>query len=148
MAMPSMHTISETRLLPAAIGLFAFVIGLLSLSSDAPMLIKTMGAGMLAVALGSLWLFMRPRWVLRLVDGKLLYRDLSSRSVREFELATVISASLRQRVSLGTGGDGGVGFQNELLLETPQETIVLPLPSLKMPPAKVLQTVRDHLPKP
>ena len=83
----------------------------LVLLSDAPVRVRSSVTGaMLIAALWPLYRSVRPRWVLRLMNGKLLYHDLISKRVTEVELASVTNVRVNKRPIFGVGAEGGNRF--------------------------------------
>lgn len=141
-------TITEARLLPAGIALLLATIGSLVFLSDAPSAVRRwVATAMFIAAVWPLYRFLRPRWVLRLENGKLLYHDLSSKRITEVDLASVTKVRVNKTATFGVGAEGGVGFQNELVLETGNQPVSLPLPFLEVTAAKAAQTVAANAPR-
>lgn len=139
-------TITEARLLPGGIALFLIIIGSLVFLSDAPKVVQAWVAG--GMFLGALWpcyRCLRPRWVLRLDNKKLWFHDLSARRVTEVELSSVTNVSIRKTTTFGVCAEGGVGFQNELVLESEKKVVTLPLPILEISAAKAAELVKANL---
>lgn len=80
-------------------------------------------------------------------NGKLLYHDLSSKRITEVDLASVTKVSVNKTATFGVGAEGGVGFQNELVLETGNQPVTLPLPFLEVTAAKAAKTVAANAPR-
>lgn len=139
-------TITESRILPAGMAIFLMLIGTLALFSDAPPTVRLWVAiAMVVAAVWPLYRCFRPRWVLRLDNGKLLYRDLSSKRITEVDMVTVTNVRINKTATFGVGADGGIGFQNELVLEVNNQPVVLPLPFLEMAASKAAQTVEANM---
>ena len=79
-----------------------------------------------------------PRWVIRLTDQSLFYQDICSKRVTELQLASISEARINRRTTFGSGGEGGISFHDELVLEVLGRTVVLPLPRFECFSAKTL----------
>jgi hypothetical protein len=88
---------------------------------------------------------LRPRWVLHIENNKLRFNDLYAQKIIEVDLATVVSARLDKLVVSGVGADGGIGFQQRLVLQTPNQALQLPLPFLTGKAERALAAVRNAL---
>lgn len=141
-------TITEARILPAGIAIFSMLIGTLALFSDAASTVsRWIAVAMFVVAVWPLYRGFRPRWVLRLENGKLLYQDLSSKRITEVDMTAVTNVRINKTVTSGVGAEGGIGFQNELVLEVSNQPVVLPLPFLEIAASKAAQAIASNAPR-
>ena len=85
-----------------------------------------------------------PRWVLKVEGGALYFQNPMNGKVTE--IPGSIIKSLRLKKYVGDSADG-IGFQNELLVETDQQTITFSLPIMEISAAKAMDLLASCLPK-
>ena len=138
-------TITESRVLPGIIGGFLLAFGCVVAMSDGPV---GMRVGVAACAItGAVWPLyrcLRPRWVFRFSESKFWFRELGSKQIAEFDLKCVSASRINKKAVSGVGAEGGIGFQTELVLTTQNGTSALNLPFLEVPPAKLLELLRER----
>lgn len=141
MVKPSI-TFSESRLLPALIVSFLGLAAMLILISDVSNWTRLLV--IVGFALVIIWPMRRlfyPRWVIQITENSLRYHNVGSKQTIEIETSRIITACIQTTTMLGSGADGGVGIQNELVLKTDDKVWTLPLPFLSVKrkqPEKVL----------
>lgn len=141
-------TITEARILPAGIAVLLMIMGTLALFSDAASTVSRWVAfAMFVAAVWPLYRCFWPRWVLRLEDGKLQYQDLSSKRITEVDLTAVTNVRINKTATFGVGAEGGIGFQNELVLEVSNQSVALRLPSLEIAASKAAQIIAANAPR-
>jgi hypothetical protein len=81
-----------------------------------------------------------------LTNGKLLYHDLSSKRVTEVDLASVTNVRVNKRTTFDGGAEGGIGFQNDIVLETSNYPVILPVPLLEISAQRAAAIVAANVP--
>jgi hypothetical protein len=138
-------TFSESRLLPALIAGFLFLMAGAFLISDLPVWVwMILVSGVVLAAIWPAYRAFFPRWVLRISGTKLHYHNLSSKQVLEFEASKITDVCIQRAAFAGSGADGGVGFQNRLVLQTLDKTWNLPLPFLSVKRTRLEQVIRER----
>jgi hypothetical protein len=135
-------TFSESRVLPALIvGVIVLMASFILVSADVSIGTRMLLVGGLALAV--MWPVRRilyPRWVLRITESKLYYRDLSSKEVIEIDKATVSKVSVRRKAQFDASTEG-VGFQNYLVLQTNCKTWELQLPVMSVKSKTITEAI-------
>ena len=138
-------TITESRVLPGIIGGFLLAFGCVVAASDWSTGMRASVAGCaIAGAVWPLYRCLRPRWVFRFSESKFWFRELGSKQIAEFDLKRVSASRIIEKAVSGVGAEGGIGFETELVLTTATGNSTLNLPFLEVPPAKVLELLRER----
>lgn len=138
-------TITESRVLPGIIGGFLLAFACVVAASDWSTRMRASVAGCaIAGAVWPLYRCLRPRWVFRFSESKFWFRELGSKQIAEFDLTDVSASRINKKVVLGVGAEGGFGYETELVLTTPTGNSALNLPFLQVPPAKLLELLRER----
>lgn len=92
-----------------------------------------------------LWRAIRPRWVLLVDGGVLRHRNLCTGLVAEFDLSSIVEVYVARRCAWGSGGEGGLGWENTLVVTSNGEQVELPLPFLCCSPQMLEQMLRESV---
>ncbi len=137
--------IFESRLLPGICGVFCLTFAFLVATSDAPIEVRFMvsSGGILAAGL-TFYRVLVPRWVIHLRDKTLLFQDIGTKRVTEFQVAVITDIRVNLRTTFGAG-EGGIGFHKELVLLLADQTVILPLPLMEFSAAKVMDLLKSRI---
>jgi hypothetical protein len=137
--------VHEGRLLPALIAGFALAVSALVFIFATDGVSRAFGIGMILVSIWPAYRAFRPRWILQLGRGKLLFNDLVARRTVEVGLSSGVTIECRRRTAYGVGPEGGVGFWKELVINSPNGITVFQLPFLEISAAKACDLVRTAI---
>ena len=140
-------TFAESRVLPALmVGVISLMAYLILISADVSIEMRMLLVGGLALAV--VWPIRRilyPRWVLRITESTLYYRDLSSKAVIEIDIAIVSKVYIRRKAQFGASTEG-VGFQNYLVIQTDGKTWELQLPVMGVKSKNITEAICGRAP--
>lgn len=137
-------TVTESRLLPGILGSMLLAFAGLVMASDAPSSVR-LPIGITAIVISG-WPVFRcvcPRWIFRLCQHRLYFRDVFSRQIVQFDLANVSAANLKEKSMTG-GAEGGIGWEKVLILETKNGKSELRFPRLAIPVADVHRLIEQQ----
>jgi hypothetical protein len=131
-------TFYESRVLPGLTGCFSSCLAVVILFSDAPNYIRGLGVCFACfMAIICFRIYFRPRWVVRIENGKLLHQDLRTKSISDINLSEVTHARIEKKIVF----DDGIGGITHLILQIQDETLRFWLPYLSVKPNSLAQAI-------